>query len=217
MTDDLSVVITVRDDATRLGAAINSVLRAERLLEVVVVDDGSRDASAAVAESFGAPVRVHRRPARGVTAALNFGIAAARGALLGFVDSDDVWLDLPVDPRRSILEAHPDCIALGQVTVVGARLGAASETGLLYSFGAALIPRAVIGAVGPLDERLGVGSDLAWFLAARDHGIEIRTVPQAVLCYQRRDGSLSTAQPGSGLLAGLHHAIERRRNNHASN
>lgn len=211
MTRELSVVLPVRDDAERLHGAIDSVLeRADGLLEIVVVDDGSSDASAAVAEAFGPPVRVFRRPALGVAAARNFGVARAAGSVLGFVDSDDRWIAPQPDPRRRLLAEHPRCIALGRVIVTAEPGGEPADAGVLYLFGAALIPRAVMDEVGPSDEALQVGSDLAWFIAARDIGIEINVADDVVLRYQRRPGSLSTTLPGRGLLAGLHHAIQRR-------
>jgi glycosyltransferase involved in cell wall biosynthesis len=205
MTADLSVIIAVRDGERRLPRAIQSVLGAEGLLEIVVVDDGSTDASAEVAASFGEPVRVVRQPARGVATARNAGVVASRGSIIAFVDDDDEWLAGSVDPRRALLAVEPNAIALGQTVLVQ------QETPfVLQSLCAALIPRAVWEYVGPVDETLRVGEDLAWFLAARDAGVPIRTVPDVVLRYHRRAGSLSSKQ-GEGLIAGLHHAIARRR------
>jgi glycosyltransferase involved in cell wall biosynthesis len=211
MTPALSIVLPVRDDAGRLRIAIDSVLeRAENLLEVVVVDDGSADGSADVAEAFGPPVRVFRRPALGVAAARNFGVTQTRGQLLGFVDSDDEWIAPTPDPRRRMLAERPHSIALGRVLVVADADTLPSPPGVLYLFGAALIPRVVMDRVGPSDDTLAVGSDLAWFMTAKDIGIEINVADEVVLRYRRRPGSLSTTVPGRGLLAGLHHAIQRR-------
>jgi glycosyltransferase involved in cell wall biosynthesis len=204
MTADLSVVIAVRDGEQRLPRAIQSLLSADGLLEIVVVDDGSSDASADVAASFGEPVRVVRQPPSGVAAARNAGVAASQGAIISFIDDDDEWLAGAVDPRRALLAAEPGAIALGRTVIVGQE-----KPFVLESFCAALIPRAVWEYVGAVDETLRVGEDLAWFLAARDAGVPIQTVPDVVLRYHRRAGSLSS-QPGQGLLAGLHHAIARR-------
>jgi peptidoglycan/xylan/chitin deacetylase (PgdA/CDA1 family)/2-polyprenyl-3-methyl-5-hydroxy-6-metoxy-1,4-benzoquinol methylase len=91
----VSVVIAARDAAATLGEALDS-LRAQTLRdwEAIVVDDGSTDATAAVAEEFSAHdprVRVIRRSASGVSAARNAGIREARFDWLVFLDADD-WL-----------------------------------------------------------------------------------------------------------------------------
>jgi glycosyltransferase involved in cell wall biosynthesis len=211
VSGDLSVVIPVRDGAARIADAIESVLEhADGLLEVIVVDDGSQDPTAEVAAAFGPPVRVIRTPPRGVGAARNTGFAAAAGALIGFVDDDDRWLAPTPDPRRRVLAEDPAAIVLGQVVMTPVGGGPLSEPFLLYSFCSALIPRAAAAIAGPVDEALRAGEDLAWFLAARDAGVAIRSVHDVVLHYRRRADSVSTQQPGAGLLAGLASAIRRR-------
>lgn len=92
---DISVVLPAFDRAGSLRAAMDSVLAQEGVtLELIVVDDGSRDGTAAVAEAHPDPrVRLLRLGEnRGAPAARNAGIAAARGAWVAFQDSDDVWL-----------------------------------------------------------------------------------------------------------------------------
>ena len=90
----LSVVIPAYNRAPTIAATIESVLRQTRpVLEVVIVDDGSTDATADVVRSFEDPrVRLISQANRGVSAARNAGIAAAAGDHIGFVDSDDLWL-----------------------------------------------------------------------------------------------------------------------------
>ena len=78
-TGDLSVVMAAYDTEEYIGEAITSVLgNADRLLELIVVDDGSSDGTASVAASFGEPVRVIRQENRGAAGARNTGLAAAR-------------------------------------------------------------------------------------------------------------------------------------------
>lgn len=68
--------------------------------EIVVVDDGSTDRTAAVVRGIGdRRIRLVQQPNRGLAGARNGGIAAARGAFIGFCDADDLW-------RPAKLEAH---------------------------------------------------------------------------------------------------------------
>lgn len=87
----VSVVIPVLDRAEELGkclASLNSLNYPGDLVEIIVVDDGSRDASPAVAESFGARVVRTGGTGKGPAAARNCGVAVATGDILAFIDSD---------------------------------------------------------------------------------------------------------------------------------
>jgi glycosyltransferase involved in cell wall biosynthesis len=86
-TPSVSVVIAVYNEARHIGALLESLRRqTNRPLDVIVVDDGSTDSTAAIAEREGATVlRLgHRGPAR----AKNAGASAARGEILVFLDGD---------------------------------------------------------------------------------------------------------------------------------
>lgn len=88
----VSVVIPARNRETTLPAALDSVARQSvPVQQVIVVDDGSQDATAEVARRHGCTVLTH--PAsRGSGAARNTGIEAATGTWIAFLDSDDEWL-----------------------------------------------------------------------------------------------------------------------------
>jgi len=91
----VSVVLPTWNRKRLLGEAIASVLaQTYQDYEVLVVDDGSTDGTAAwVQESVtDARVRYLGQENRGVSAARNAGIRAARGELIAFQDSDDLWL-----------------------------------------------------------------------------------------------------------------------------
>jgi hypothetical protein len=78
--------------------------------EVIVADDGSTDGTAAVVEGFGASVRLLRLPHGGAGAARNAGLAAARGPLGAFLDSDDEWFPDKIALQRAFLERRPDVL-----------------------------------------------------------------------------------------------------------
>lgn len=83
-----SFLLPVRDAEATLAAALEDVLaQTDSDFEVVVVDDGSSDASAAIAARY--PVTLLRGPARGIAHALNTGLAACRGEFVARMDADD--------------------------------------------------------------------------------------------------------------------------------
>jgi glycosyltransferase involved in cell wall biosynthesis len=93
-----------------LGEAIDSVL-AQRYpeLEVVVVDDGSTDDTAAVAARYAdRGVRCLHRPQGGAGRARNTGMRATSAPLIAFLDADDAWLPDRVAAGVAHLERHPE-------------------------------------------------------------------------------------------------------------
>ena len=94
LTPQFSVIIAAFNAERTVAAAVHAALAQTRAdLEVIVVDDGSEDRTAAVVEQIGDPrVRVLRQSNRGPAAARNAGISASRGKYLAFLDSDDLWL-----------------------------------------------------------------------------------------------------------------------------
>jgi glycosyltransferase involved in cell wall biosynthesis len=103
----VSVVIPCYNGARFLRETLASVLAQTRpVLEVIVVDDGSTDESAAIAESFGSPVRVIRQPNQGEAVARNRGIDESKGEWVAFLDADDLWE--PEKTARQLASLTPD-------------------------------------------------------------------------------------------------------------
>jgi glycosyltransferase involved in cell wall biosynthesis len=107
-TDDfrVSVLIPVYNEATRIASAIESVLaQTEPPAEILVVDDGSSDGSAAVAEALGARVLVQSNA--GVAHARNRLLREARFPWLAFLDADDLWYPEKLATVRAAHDAAP--------------------------------------------------------------------------------------------------------------
>jgi glycosyltransferase involved in cell wall biosynthesis len=99
----VSVITPCYNGARFLEGTLRSALQQTLPpVEILVIDDGSTDESAAIAERFGPPVRVIRQPNRGESVARNRGLAEARGSHVLFLDADDL-----IDPEalRYLAEA----------------------------------------------------------------------------------------------------------------
>lgn len=107
----LSVVMPCRDGERWVGEALDSLCgQGEGLAELIVVDDGSRDRTLEVVESFRdrLPLSIVRGPRLGNwVAATNRGLALARGEYLGLLHQDDVWRPGRLRALESCLREHP--------------------------------------------------------------------------------------------------------------
>jgi glycosyltransferase involved in cell wall biosynthesis len=89
----VSVIIPAYNAATFIVDTVNSALSQTFTdLEVIVVDDGSKDGTVAALAGFGDRVRVHQQTNGGVAKARNTGVALATGTWVAFLDADDLWL-----------------------------------------------------------------------------------------------------------------------------
>ncbi len=105
----VSVIIPTFNRAAWLAESIGSVLRQTYPhIELLVVDDGSTDYTAEVVHGFGGALIYIYGANCGVSAARNRGVAASRGALIAFLDSDDVWQPGKVAAQVALLQARPD-------------------------------------------------------------------------------------------------------------
>lgn len=104
----ISVIIPTYNRAHTLGRALDSVLAQSRpAAEIIVVDDGSGDASRDLLERDYPQVRVIYQENQGVSAARNRAIEAASGDWLAFLDSDDAWLPQKLERQMQLLEQQP--------------------------------------------------------------------------------------------------------------
>jgi glycosyltransferase involved in cell wall biosynthesis len=127
----VSVVLPVWNGDAFLAQAMESMCRQTLpSFELIVVDDGSTDRSAVIADDLARVddrVRVLRRSHEGLSAALNAGIEAARSDLVARMDADDVSAPERLRKQVAFLDAHPACVAVGGwidvVDAAGRRIG----------------------------------------------------------------------------------------------
>ena len=112
----VSVIIIFFNAERFISEAIESVLRQTYdNWELLLVDDGSSDGSSAIALRYAQqyPERLRYldhagHENRGMSASRNLGIRHGRGKYIGFLDSDDVWLEQKLERQVAILDAHPE-------------------------------------------------------------------------------------------------------------
>jgi len=114
----VSVIVPVYNAALSLPRCLDSIISQDpRPAEVIVINDGSTDGTAAVAESYIPMIRYIEQENRGQGAARNAGLKQASGEFIAFLDADDYWLPGFTDTTTAFLREHPEPIAVsvGQV------------------------------------------------------------------------------------------------------
>jgi glycosyltransferase involved in cell wall biosynthesis len=108
----VSVVIPVFNNEATVARAIDSVLAQEfdGEFEVVVVNDGSTDATASVLDGYRGRVTVLDRVNGGQAAARNAGMRASHGEYIAFLDADDEWLEGKLEKAVAVLDRDPGCV-----------------------------------------------------------------------------------------------------------
>lgn len=203
----VSVVVPVRDAADALAGCLDALAGQVGVpsFEVVVVDNGSTDTSAALARAHPAVTRVVTEPAPGSYAARNAGIATARGGVLAFTDADcrplPGWLaaglraidgaDLVggavcavTSSRPTLWERYYRAVYLDQGRAVRDE-GYAATANLL-------VRREVLDAVGRFDVGLRSSGDLEWGQRATRAGWRLVYAPDAVVEHLARAGAVDT-------------------------
>jgi glycosyltransferase involved in cell wall biosynthesis len=195
----VSVLVPVRDEERYLDEALRSALAQHHPdVEVIVVDDGSSDASAAIARSY--PVKLIEQSPRGQAAARNAALQASRGAYVTVLDGDDVWPADRLSRQVAHLEANPALdIVLGLTepfcdpaaprpanfpVVPGGRP-------LAGVAGTMLCRRRAFDAIGDWDEAIPHGEDIDWLARAKDAGLRAETIQHLVLRYRIHAGNTS--------------------------
>lgn len=218
MSDTVSVIIPAYNAEAYVARAIESVLaQTHPAHEIFVIDDGSRDATAAVAGRFGPPVVVLRKPNGGPASARNHGARLATGEWLALLDADDWWfpgklaaqLACDTSPRIGLIHSLID----QERNAVPDRLDfAALWRRNWIGNSSVLIRRSAFLALGGFDEArelISVEDYNLWLrLAAADW--QVVTCRQALVHYTAGIGISSNAE--RFLRASLYNvaALERR-------
>jgi glycosyltransferase involved in cell wall biosynthesis len=219
----VTAVIPAFNGERYLAQAIESVLaQVYRPLELVVIDDGSTDASRRIAASY-RDVRLVCQENAGVSAARNAGAREAKGSLLAFLDQDDRWtpeklseqvpplvedrdLDYSLGHQRIVLEdgvAPPPWLALLAPEHVG------------HFPGTLVVRREAYDRIGGFRSGAEPGEGADWFLRANEAGLKKTVVGTVVLLKRLHDANQSGNQElvRRQVLTALRASVGRRRGN----
>jgi glycosyltransferase involved in cell wall biosynthesis len=231
----VSVVMPAFNAAPWIEAAIRSVqAQSHRDWEVIVVDDGSTDATAQIARACSDHrVRVVTQATRGAAAARNRGIREARGDVFQFLDADDALAPNKLESQLRALRGAPgpsvaSCpwtffVHLEQPAAVRPEpvwelreplewLTESLSGGGMMQTGAWLVPRQIVEAVGPWNEALSLHDDGEFFTRVLLGSAANLFVPDTLVYYRRVPGSLSQRRGRSAIESSF--AVCRLRSQH---
>ena len=201
----VSVVIPVYNAEPFLRATLASVFAQDyEPFEVLVVDDGSSDASGEIARTFPG-VRYFRQENRGPSAARNLGVANARGELVANVDADDIIPPHKLTVQVRYLLEHPEiaCV-LGRQEWIDPpdELARDPVWGDLdgIPLNSMVVRRSALLEVGEFDEEKG--GDLDFLVRLRERGLRHAVIPEIVV-YRRYHGDNLVAGRGLSPLPAI--------------
>jgi glycosyltransferase involved in cell wall biosynthesis len=176
-----------------LGEAIDSVLtQSYRPLELIVVDDGSDDASADVARGYGEAVTYARQENAGNGSARNHAVRLASGELFAFLDADDRFVPGKLERQYAALQADTGLdMVFGHVReFVSPELTDSQRASVRppapeplpwTAPNLMLIRRESFARVGPFSEDVKVGVTVDWYARAMEAGLRSAMLPEVLL------------------------------------
>jgi glycosyltransferase involved in cell wall biosynthesis len=188
----ISVIIPAYNAERYLGESIASVLaQTPRPHEIIVIDDGSTDGTANVAQSFLSLIRYKWQPNGGAGAARNRGVELACGNFLAFLDADDLWTEDKLARQLAVFEKDPALeMVFGHVQQfyspelgkeIKRRIKLPAETMRGFHPGAMLIKREAFFRVGLFKTDLQLGEFVDWYARAMELGLKSFMLPKVVM------------------------------------
>lgn len=219
------VLIPAFNASRYLAEAIESVLaQTHPAARIIVVDDGSTDATGEVARSLGRCVEVMRQPHRGISGARNAALAASAAPFIAFLDADDRWLPGKLERQHALLAGcgasdfalcHMRCFASPELpeaerVALEARHEARSAG---WSASALLLRRATFDRVGFFAEDLRVGETIDWFDRARIAGLRGVMLEETLVerRLHRHNTTRTQGDAGHGYLLATKRHLDRLR------
>lgn len=186
---EISCVIPVYNGERFLADAIDSALaQSHRPVEILVIDDGSTDATAGVAARYGSRISYCYQENAGPAAARNRGIEAARGDLVAILDADDLWHSEKLARQSARFAARPEVgISLTYMRNVWVPELAHEERHLREAFArpvsiqSLVARRELFATIGLFDVEARHKDVIGWLIRAYQHGVIVDTIPEVLV------------------------------------
>jgi glycosyltransferase involved in cell wall biosynthesis len=190
-TDLVSVIIPVYNGDRYLAEAIQSVLaQTYQPIEIIVIDDGSTDDTAEVAQSFGSLIRYDYQLNSGSSAARNRGIELASGEFIAFLDADDLWLEDKLALQIEAFNINPDVdIVCGHIKqfhspeldeITKAKIHCPPEIMPGNIPSVVVIKRDAFSRVGLFHNEWQMGEFIDWYVRATEQNLKTLMLPNLV-------------------------------------
>jgi glycosyltransferase involved in cell wall biosynthesis len=212
----VSAIVPVYNGERFLADCLKSVLAQDyKPLEILVLDDGSTDATPQIAKSFGERIRYVRQKNAGEASARNKAVELAGGEFIAFLDADDLWYPGKISAQVSVMERYPDYgVVYGEFRRIDdafryepgalATVDPAGEidsvwSGWLYPrllldswvhIITAMVRKEVFATVGAFDQDLCIGTDYDFWIRVSQK-YRMAKIPQELSLYRDNPGSVT--------------------------
>lgn len=192
-TDLISVIVPTYNAERYVREALDSVFaQTYKHIEVICINDGSKDATADILLSYGDQITfIDQQENKGIAASRNAGLRVARGAWVTLMDADDVWESEKLARQYAYVRGHrgTDIVFTYMQCFISPDLSPETRAlrycpkeplpGILAA--SSFIRKACFDEIGFFDERWRVGEFIDWFARAQSAGVQYGVLEDVLL------------------------------------
>ncbi|MFT5312548.1 MAG: glycosyltransferase involved in cell wall biosynthesis [Paraglaciecola sp.] len=218
----ITTIVAVRNGEQFLRDALDSILASDYPnVEIVLIDGGSTDGTAAIAQSY-PQVKYFAQEGKGIPDAYNQGVSEANGEWIAFLSHDDRWLPKKLSLQAQYLSENEDhqlvVCRIQYFLETGCQIPSGFRPELLEGDHVAkimetlLVRKNLFEEVGVFDTRYDIGEDVDWYARVQDAGFEVPVLPE-VLVHKRvhdHNSSIDVDKNNVILLQVIRESIKRK-------